>query len=187
MKARGFESRLIQHQLEVLTNSNPCQAKSLYPILVHWRKNRKQKMNLFFLLHNTQLVHNHLKHLRRTSLGVLIRPVWLWHHFHLVYCWLGSNPWPFGRVPSLLPTRPQLSHFEEVNLKTGLTCDVFFQSIVLMAVAGDTPEYMSMSWGWGGYPGGPSFMPPPGWWDMWGGPGWYGPEGLPQPAILAAV
>ena len=38
--------------------------------------------------------HNHLKYLGRTRLGVIIRPVWLWHHFHLVSCWRrGSNPW----------------------------------------------------------------------------------------------
>ena len=51
------------------------------------------------------------------------------------------------------------------NIFDILTCDVFFQSIVLMAVAGDIPVYISISWwcpiptaagwGWCGYdPGG---------------------------------
>jgi len=29
--------------------------------------------------------YNHFKHLGRTRLGVLIRPVWIWRHFHQVY------------------------------------------------------------------------------------------------------
>ena len=32
---------------------------------------------IFFLLPNTRLVNNHLKHLGRSRLGVLIRPGWL--------------------------------------------------------------------------------------------------------------
>jgi len=61
---------------------------------------------IFFLLPNTWLVNNHLKHLGRTRLGDLIRPVWLLHHFHLVYWWWrGSNSQPSDREP----TRPQLS------------------------------------------------------------------------------
>jgi len=49
-----------------------------------------------FLLPNTRLVKNHLKHLGRTRLGVLIRHVWLWHQFHLVYLPVtGSKPTTF--------------------------------------------------------------------------------------------
>ena len=45
-----------------------------------------------------------------TRLGIVIRPAWLWQHFHLVYWWRGSNPRPFtDHGPSSLPTKPQLS------------------------------------------------------------------------------
>ena len=62
----------------------------------------------YFLTHDW--FNNHLKHLgRETRLGILIRPVWLWHHYHLVYQWQqGSNPQPFDCEPSSLQTRPQL-------------------------------------------------------------------------------
>ena len=60
----------------------------------------------FFLTHDW--FNNHLKHLGRTRLGVLIRPVWLWHHFHLVYQWRGLIPQPFNPEQFSLPTRPQL-------------------------------------------------------------------------------
>ena len=63
-------------------------------------------LSFHFLTHDW--IKNHLKHLERNRLGVLIRPVWLWHHFYLVYWWQGSNPWPFDREPSLQSTRPQL-------------------------------------------------------------------------------
>jgi len=41
--------------------------------------------SMFFNFPTHNWFNNHLKHLGRTRLGVLIRPVWLWHHFHLVY------------------------------------------------------------------------------------------------------
>jgi len=80
--------------------------------ILHFNSNQKNNNfdSLFFLLPNTRLVNNHLKHLGRTRLGVLIRPVWLLHHFYLVYRWRrGSNSQPSDREPSLLPTRPQFS------------------------------------------------------------------------------
>ena len=61
----------------------------------------------YFLTHDC--FNNHLKHLgRETRLGVFIRPVWLWHHFYLVYRWRGLNARPLDREPSSLPTRSQL-------------------------------------------------------------------------------
>ena len=67
------------------------------------------KAFIFFTSWHTIGFNNHLKRLGRTRLGVLIRPLWLWHHFHLVYWWRrGSNPRLF-REPYPIPTRPQLS------------------------------------------------------------------------------
>ena len=54
--------------------------------------------------------NNHLKHLGRARLGlIIIWPVGLWHHFHLVYRWWGSNQRPFNHELSSLPTRSQLT------------------------------------------------------------------------------
>jgi hypothetical protein len=59
----------------------------------------------FFNFPTNDWFNNNLKHLRRIRRCELIKTVWLWHHFHLVYWWWGLNPRPFDREP----TRPQLS------------------------------------------------------------------------------
>ena len=56
--------------------------------------------NLIFYFPTHDRFNYHLKHQGSTRLGVLIRPVWLWHHFHLVYPWLDLNPWPSNCEPS---------------------------------------------------------------------------------------
>jgi len=68
----------------------------------------QRHLSTLFLPPNTRSVNNYLNHHGRTRLGGLIRPVWLWHHFHAVFRWRGSNPRPFDLEPSLRPTRPQL-------------------------------------------------------------------------------
>ena len=40
-------------------------------------------------LSNIRLVQQSFKALRKNQAGELIRPVWLWHHFQLIYLWLG--------------------------------------------------------------------------------------------------
>ena len=78
----------------------------------------RQSIFIFFFYFPTHdWLNNHLKHQGRSRLGVLIRPVWLWHHFHLVYWWRGSNPRSFDREPSSLPTRPQL-HTSKLTFAT---------------------------------------------------------------------
>ena len=51
--------------------------------------------NLFvFYFPTHDWFNNHLKHLRSTRLGVLIRPMWAWHQFRLVY-----RPWDLNSQP----------------------------------------------------------------------------------------
>ena len=70
---------------------------------LHFHKHKRSVIFFYFPTHDW--FNNHLKHPGSTKLGVLIGPLWLWHHIHLVNRWRSSNPRPFDREPSSLPTK----------------------------------------------------------------------------------
>ena len=82
-------SHLFSHSITKCVKISDCKEQNLFKNKIDIKAKLPHFLHSFVLPFFYCLTHdwfyNHLKHLGSIKLGVLIRPVWHWHHFHLVY------------------------------------------------------------------------------------------------------
>ena len=100
-------SHLFSHSITKCVKISDCKEQNLFKNKIDIKPFFAFFCSSFFYFLTHDWFYNHLKHLGSNKLGVLIRPVWHWHHFHPVYWRRGSNQRPFDTF--LLPTRPHHS------------------------------------------------------------------------------